>query len=52
MDCVRLFDGESLKEPPVLLPGEGAYFGRIPRPLETPIVEPLVKEYLFKYSDK
>ena len=40
-----LFDGESLKEPPVLLPGERAYFGRIPRPLKSPAVEPFVQDH-------
>lgn len=45
MDRVRLLDGKPLQEPPVLLPGEGAYFGSITRPLEAPVVEPLVKDH-------
>ena len=45
VDRVRLLDGKPLQEPPVLLPGEGAYFGSITRPLEAPVVEPLVKDH-------
>ena len=52
VDRVRLLDGKPLQEPPVLLPGEGAYFGSITRPLEAPVVEPLVKDDLSEYLNK
>lgn len=52
LDRTGLFDGESLKEPPVLLSGERTYFGRIPRPLKSPAVEPFVQDHLSEYLNK
>ena len=43
-DCFWLIDGQALQEPSVFLPGKVPYIGRIPGPLEAPIIQAFIVE--------